>query len=566
MTSPYARPLPPLRDLPPPPRLPDDHASLVPPGEILLDSTAQIRRRLLRRAWAPLLVLVGLWLVLVWLYVSGTSPTLWVLSLLFSLGDTSLLRSALSGLGFTGRSLLGSFTLVPLLGTALSLALIPLAPRAIASLRPQRFLSEKEFQRTVADRLTAVLMLPPLLTVLVLPLTVLLGMPQPWKGLSTGALSSWCLGVLALQLTWILVRRTLAVPRLLGQPDPDTLRRTAQIGTDHDARRAAAAQVLAQDRRHLPPSSGTPEEGAALTPLGAARALRAIGRESLRWVVPAGAALGWLVFGISDIVIVFSGILSTDLMHMRAPTLSATVLPLLLTGVITALVVLAASLAPALSIELSRPQRAEVIDQRTYEDWAHRARVNPWETRVATLTGWFTAGAAAAGSVLLGVALSLVQLPTALAWAVMLSSLLVLSPLLGGAATHAMRRSLRDVLYGPPGQYMRRSTPWALVAPDIGTCADRAKDPAVRAELRKRLQAEGGDHALAIFDLDADGERLWIDENAPGARTTQVREAEIAAGQLPDFGGGADPSADPADHARTRDHHVPGSVTELREL
>lgn len=566
MTSPYARPLPPLRDLPPPPRLPDDPASLVPPGEILLDSTAEIRRRLLRRSWAPLLVLLGLWLVLVWLYVSGTSPTFWVLSLLVSLGDSSILRATLAELGFSGRSLLASFLLIPVLGAGLSLALLVLAPRGIASLRPQRFLSEQAFQRTVADRLTAVLMLPPLVTVLALPFTVVLGMPQPWKSLSAGALSCWCLGILAVQLAWLLVRRTLAVPRLLGLPDPATLRRTAQIGTDHAARRAAAAQVLAQDRRHLPPSPGTPEEDAALTPQGAGRALRAMGRESLRWVVPAAAALGWMVFGVADIVTVIGGILAADLTEVRSSSLTSSIVTLLLLGVVGGLVLLAAALAPALAIRLSRSQRAEVLDQRTYEEWGHRARVNPWEARVATLTGWLVAAAAAGGSVLFGIVLAIARTPAALEWAVVLSGLFVLAPLLGGAATHAMRRSLRDVLYGPPGRYMRRSTPWALVAPDIGTRTERAKDPAVRAELRKRLQAEGGEHALAIFDLDEDGERLWVDENTPGARTTEVREAEIAVGRLPDFGAPADPSADPADRARTRDHHVPGSVTELREL
>ncbi|WP_341856701.1 hypothetical protein [Brachybacterium sp. GPGPB12] len=93
-----------------------------------------------------------------------------------------------------------------------------------------------------------------------------------------------------------------------------------------------------------------------------------------------------------------------------------------------------------------------------------------------------------------------------------------------------MKSGLRDVLYGPAGVYMRRETPYALVAPEFGTRADRAQDPAVRAAPRKRLQADGGDHALEIFDLDAAGERLWVDENAPGASDTAVRQADLAQG------------------------------------
>ena len=85
MTSPHSRALPPLTDLPPPPRLAEEPANLVPPEEILAESTAALRRRLLRRSWAPGLVLLGLWYVLLLLYVTGASPTFWFLSLLASL-------------------------------------------------------------------------------------------------------------------------------------------------------------------------------------------------------------------------------------------------------------------------------------------------------------------------------------------------------------------------------------------------------------------------------------------------------------------------------------------------
>jgi hypothetical protein len=131
-----------------------------------------------------------------------------------------------------------------------------------------------------------------------------------------------------------------------------------------------------------------------------------------------------------------------------------------------------------------------------------------------------------------------------------------------------MRVGLRDVLYGPAGDYMRREVPYALVAPEFGTRADRAKDPAVRAALRKRLQAGGGDHALEIFDLDAAGERLWVDESAPGASDTAVREADLAQGVLPDFGGEGSAftggGTDGSEQAASL-HDIPESVTGLRE-
>jgi hypothetical protein len=91
----------------------------------------------------------------------------------------------------------------------------------------------------------------------------------------------------------------------------------------------------------------------------------------------------------------------------------------------------------------------------------------------------------------------------------------------------------------------------------------------VRAALRKRLQADGGDHALEIFDLDASGERLWVDDSAPGATDTAVREADLAQGVLPDFGGEGSAltgGGRPADGEQAASlHDIPDSVTGLRE-
>ncbi|MDN6330414.1 MAG: hypothetical protein ACTMKY_03780 [Dermabacteraceae bacterium] len=577
MTSPYARPQlpprgqpqlphqrppdqPPLRDLPPPRELPRESISLVPPGEIMVESKAVIRRRLLRILWAPALVLLGLWYLLLVLYVSGASPTFWFVSLLAALADPSFLDAAIVNLGFTPTGLGTAFLLVPAAATLLSLPMALLAPALVGGLLPRRFLSERAFQRDVATRVTALLMLPPILVVLVLPLTVLFELPQPWSGLGAGPLSSWCLGLGALLLAWVLVRRFVPASKLLGVTDAGALSATSQLDRDLERRAAAAAQVRAQDRRHLPPNLGTPALGGAATGRGALRALGLIARSSLTWVVPAAVGTGWLIFGITDLVTVFSRVSSMNLTEMSSPLRWQ---QLVIAAPITVLVLAGLALSPALSVALAASQRDQVRDQRTYEEWARRARVNPWEARVVGLTGWFAAGWMLLGAALAALVLQLLQVATALSWVWIVMIVLVLAPLQGLAAAAAMRSGLRDVLYGPAGDFMRRQSPYILVAPDVGTRADRAKDPAVRAALRKRLQASGGDHSLEIFDLDAAGERLWVDDSEPGATDTAVREVDLARGALPDFGGEGSAftggGQDPAELDTPR-HGIPDSL------
>ncbi|MDN5688047.1 MAG: hypothetical protein L0G94_15425 [Brachybacterium sp.] len=570
MTSPPSRPLPPLTALPPPRELPREETHLVPPPEIIAESKRALTGRLLRIFWAPGLVLLGLWYVLLILYVTGASPTFWFLSGLAALGDPMFLRSAISSLGFSSSGLWTAFGLLPVAATALSLALVPLAPSAIAGMDPRRFLGEAGFQAAVSTRLTAILMLPPVLVVTALPLSVALGVPQPWSGLGAGPLMALSLGLGAILLGWVLVRRTVSAPRVLGVESAATLETTGRLDRDLEVRRAAAQRALAQDRRHLPPNPGTPAASAALTPRGALLALGLITRASLTWVAPAAAGLGWLVFGIADLVTTFSGITQTDLTQVSSPLQWQLVA---IGAPVAGLVALGVSLAPGLAVLAAQNQRGLVIDQRTYASWAHRARVNPWEARVVSLTGWFSAVLALFGLAVTAVMLALLGAATPVTWVGIVAGAVVLTPLLGVGASAAMKSGLRDVLYGPAGDFMRRETPYALVAPDLGTRAQRAKDPAVRAALRQRLQAEGGDHTLAIFDLDAAGERLWVDDDEPGARDTAVRAADLAQGRLPDFGGegsaltggedgpgGGYPREEPPGR-----HEIPDSVTGLRK-
>lgn len=570
MTSPYSRALPPLTNLPAPRTLPREATHLVPPAEIIADSKAALRRRLLRISWAPGLILLGLWYVLVVLYVAGASPTFWLLTLLISLGEPTYLRATTAQLGFTAGGLWAAFLLLPLLATVLSLAVAAIAPSAIAGMDPRRHLSERGFQADVATRITAVLLGPSALAVAALPLSVAVGLPQPWSGLGAGQLMAWSLAVGALLVAWILVRRTVSAPTVLCIEPVAALEVLGHLDRDPVARRAAAARVLGQDRRHLPPNPGTEAAGRALTVRGAVTALALIARACLTWVVPAAVGLGVIIFGIADVVLTVTGLLQSDLVQVR----SALRWPMVAVGIpVLALVAGAVALAPGLAVLSAEGQRPAVLDQRTYPSWEHRARVNPWESRAVALTGWFSAALALLGVLLFAVVLALLGAATALAWVWIVVGGLTLIPLLGAGASAAMRTGLRDVLYGPAGDYMRRATPHSLVAPDIGTRAQRAQDPAVRAEQRRRLQAQGGDHAVAVFDLDASGERFWVDDSAPGAKGAAVRQADLAAGTLPDFGGegspftrgdGSDDGWPGADGQDGR-HRIPDSMTGLRE-
>src|SRR5690606_14008303 len=145
--------------------------------------------------WKPGLVLLGLWYLLLGLYVLGASPSYWMISLLASLAEPGFLRSTMASLGFTSSGLWTAFLLLPVGATALSLALLPLAATAIADLQPRRFLTERDFQREVAARITAVLMIPPVLALLAVPLSVLVRVPQPWSGLGPGPLSALSLAL-----------------------------------------------------------------------------------------------------------------------------------------------------------------------------------------------------------------------------------------------------------------------------------------------------------------------------------------------------------------------------------
>ncbi|WP_010532887.1 hypothetical protein [Brachybacterium squillarum] len=555
------RALPPLRDLPSPSRLPEEDTSLAPPAEIIAESRAALRRRLLRTAWLPCLILLALWYGLILLYIWGAAPTFWLLSLLVSAGSGMGVRTVAALIGLDRDQLALTNALLPIGATALSLALIPLAVALIAPLAPRTFLSEQAFQRTVSRRLATVMIAPPLLTVPLLLAAVVLGVRMPWGRLGAGPLMATCLALLLILLAWACIARWWSAPRVLGVKPAADLERTARLDRDHDRRRAAARQVLAQDRRHLPPTPASPESRAALSPVGLLRSLRVIAAGSVAWVAIPVLVLGWLVMGTADAVLLFARTGAStlaDAPDVLAWPVAAVCLPIGL------LVLLAVAASPGVAALLSARRRAEVRDLRTYADWAVRARVNAWEVSLVRWTGVLAGLAVALGATTAGIVLAIAQQGDALTATWLVLDVLVLAPLVGLGTAAGMRRGARDVFYGPAGRYMRRESSYALVAPELGTRADRAADPAVRAAQRRRLLEQHGEHAAALMALDTAGERLWVDGSEPGARDTAVRAADVSAGNLPDFGAEGSPFAAPPARPEQR-HGIPGSVSGLHE-
>src|SRR5699024_12030392 len=107
----------------------------------------------------------------------------------------------------------------------------------------------------------------------------------------------------------------------------------------------------------------TPQAAGALTPRGATTALALILRSSLTWVVPALMGLAWIVFGITDIVVTFSGISDLELnpgpSPLRWQALAAGLPPL-------GLSLLSIGLTPPLAGLLRTGMRRPVTAQRPY--------------------------------------------------------------------------------------------------------------------------------------------------------------------------------------------------------
>lgn len=549
--------LAPLQDLPAPRPLPALDPQLVLPQEFVLDSRRDLARRLLRRAWGPALVLWGLWLLLSAAYILGAAPSFWVLTLIFSLAEPSLGSSQRAAIGFSWGDIARILGLVPLLGTALSLAALPLSSALVARLRPQEHLGEEDFQRAVSARAAAPLLIAPCAAIALLLALVVLQVPLQWRALAAGPLGAVAFGLGMVLIAFVILRRVLSASRLLGIEPAEALRQRLQ-GTATEDAPLIAARLLVQDRRHLPPTDSLQEQ---ISLAGFGRALRVAGREWLSWVVPAALASAWLIFTAVDAVVMFARLLETDGLG-GSQTRSELPWTVYAAGIpIAALLVAGMGAAPFAAMRLARSRRGSASDLRTYPLWEDRVRVNPWEASVVRTTGWLH-GAMAIGAI---AALTAVLLATGTmtgaGWAWIIADALLLAPLIGAAGASAMRRGLREVVYGPAGRYVRRPVPWMLVAPLHGTRADRAADPRVRAEQRRREIDAAGVHGLLLLDAPL-GETAASSGGAPGEGADGKAGGPDPAA-LPDFGASADQdtarrSRGPATHA------IPRSETVLR--
>lgn len=515
---------PPLRNLPAPPRLPDDPPAV--PSEIMLESRAELTARLRRGFWRPGLVLIVLWLLLAIGYVHSAAPTLWVFTpLLLATGDVPL-AMVLSLADFSLTGILLALVLVPLAGTALGFALLPVASAVAARVNPRRFLTAVEARRAVSTRIARVLVLPPAATIVVLLLAVLCQAPLQWKDLSYGAIAGFAGGV---GLTWAaaaIIRRQLDMPALLRPRDGDPTR----AGLHEDA--------IAQDRRHLPPSGPVDPAPATL------RSLLVTLRSLAAWWGPVLLPTMWLAFGIGDAAVFFTRISSTLDTTIRTglpwPTY-AIGLPLL------ALLLAVVAVAPLAAMRWAEPQRALVTDQRTAPTWSQRAAVNPWEVAVCRATAGIDTVAMGAATILLAIGLGIAGTLDPMAWTWITIDLVVLTPLTYPTVLRGMQSGLREVVYGPAGRYMRRRAPFALVAPPIGTRAQLAADPFVRARMRQ-LGQDG-----TVTPQDGDGAGGGVGAGAPVLGPD---------GSLPDF------SAGRSERARLRigardDGAIPEDLTDL---
>ncbi|WP_347042590.1 hypothetical protein [Brachybacterium nesterenkovii] len=535
----------PLTALPPPPRIGPDEPAL--PDEILLESRRDLTRRLLRQVWKPALVIAALWLLLVIGYVQSTSPTMWALSPLY-LGSDISLGTLLRTLGLSPWGVTAALLLVPVLGTAASIALVPVASARIARLNPRHELTDLAFLRRIARTWARILLAPVAATIGVLGLAVLCQAPLAWSDLSYGVLAGFAGGI---GLTWcatIAARALLDVTAVLGERD--------------------AGDALAQDRRHLPPSA----------PLDVPRVLWRSLLEALRALaVTAGAVvlpLAWLVFGFGDAVVVF-GRVSDPSLGSRIDT-GLSLATWFVGGVLLALAVAAMALVPWIAMRTADGLRSQVTDLRTYPAWNDRALVNPWERRVCMVIAAADTGIALAALLLLVLSLAAVGGLDAMAWIWIVLDLVLVIPVLFGILLWRMRARLRDVVYGPASAHMRRRCPAARIAPEAGTRSELAADPVVR----QRLRAAAGD----AYGLDpvwsgsgpvgsgpgpvGSGPDLVGSGHGPGGSAAGVAgrpdpARDLPDGELPDFGATGSSLTPIPRRVRRDDGSIPEDLTDL---
>lgn len=543
--------LPALTSLPAPPQAPPSPPAL--PDQIVLESAAELSRRIRRGFWRPGLLIALLWELLTLLYVHATSPSMWLLSPLLAMDESFSMSNLARTLGFSPLGIGLALLLVPVIGTAVSLALVPLAARAAGAIDPRRLLRSTDVPDLTGRRIAGVLLAPVAGTMTLLVLAVICQLPLQWKDLSFGVLADLAIAVGLLWVAYAAVRSTVR-PRVLLAPQ--------DIAPELTVGAPVAEEHVAQDRRHLPPTGG-PQPGMAL------RAARITATAIARWTGAAVLAIAWLVFGFADLVALFSraGLRPQSTMHTGLPwsTWLVGALAVALLGVVLAL-------APAVAMRAAEGLRGSVRDLRTVDSWEARRAVNPWEARVCSLAAALDVLGAAALLALTCVVLSLTGGLDAVTITLLVLGGLIVLPLLYGGALAGMRSSLRDMVYGPAGVYMRRRTRWARVTPERGTRTQMAQDPVMRGRM-DLARAQAADAAAGVDGSPAgsplSGAVVGTGFGAIGGTTGSPLVAgsapaagSTAAPTLPDYG--IEPDAAPARSLRRAvSREIPRDLSEL---
>lgn len=431
-------------------------------GEVMLDARAVLVRRLVRLVWKPALLLAAMWLLLVTDYVFAASPTFWLLSPLVTAGSEQDLSDIIRYVGFTPTGIVVAMITVPIIGTLACLGMIPLAARWAAAVRPRRIARASEVGHVVGRRIGRALVAPAIAVVIVLVISVLAGVPQPWGSLSFGAVGGLAAGIGIIWSTAAIIARVIDPARLIT---PDL------APEDIDAVPPAIAQQVEHpvlvDPRPLPPSAAMIEHPA---PGIARRSLRVTLTALAPWWAATMILGAWIIFTIADVVVVIDRLGGFE----RGQSVR-TGLPWsfwLLSAVLALPVIAALALGPRRAVRMAGVPETH-------------QKATLWRRQVATLSGMFAGLTIGFVSVLEVVLLPVIGADAfAITGWVMLHAVVV-ALLAIGVVRGAVEAQLGFIIYGPdllvpaPGGSgstiavpLERRTRFALVAPAQGSRAD----------------------------------------------------------------------------------------------
>lgn len=538
--------LPPLLSLPEPKRLAPEGSEPDFPADVLLDSAKEVRAV---AGWGiyvrMVLTQLVVWMLLSWIFLGGASPMLmlfWPLMML----DLGIMDSFLRSLYLSTPLLITLLLTAPLFGALWGGFTVPWALGRVAKLRPRRYGTEKEFRTAIGRCFAVVNAVPQIALLLFLLLLAALKVHIPWASLSFSVISAACTWIAVSIIGYLVTSGFAKAANVLRLPGVNEIEmRMAQARSPQEwARLAKILQV--QDRRHLPRNT------LALSP----RMFRASFTELARahwWVLLTASLLGAPVMWVAAIG---RSVEQLDI-DAGAEAFRASVPSLVEWSVFVLAVALwcaAINLVPALTLLLVKPKAGDVRDLRTFNTVPERFAVNAWEKRVVVVGCLLMVLVEVLIAALAALILAVGNALNAMCVVLLVIGFFVVIPLSAVATYHCLAKQLRTIVYGPVHWYARREAPLSAVAPQWGTKADLANDPAVRErELRERARI------------------LGLPETAS---PEEIAVASTRAGLLPDFGLGAADNGvnagtamynfEPKDFdADTGEHAIPRRVDDL---